>query len=36
VSALYDLSKPGKYLIEATELDGRALASNVATVTVVK
>lgn len=34
VSDLYDLSSPGKYSIEVTQLDGRSVHSNVLTVTV--
>ena len=35
VSTLFDMSIPGEYLVEVKALDGRLVASNVATVTVV-
>lgn len=34
VSALYEIKQPGKYLVEVTQLDGRAVKSNIATLTV--
>ncbi|HEY6351424.1 MAG TPA: hypothetical protein VI636_18630 [Candidatus Angelobacter sp.] len=35
LSDFYDMTAPGKYSIEVQELDGRAVRSNVVTVTVV-
>ena len=35
VSSLFDMSSPGKYLIEVKGLDGRPVISNVAAVTIV-
>lgn len=34
VSALYKITQPGKYLVEVTQLDGRTVQSNIATLTV--
>lgn len=36
VSDLYDMSTPGKYVIEVQQLDGRPVKSNVLTMTVVR
>ena len=36
VSSWYDMTQPGKYLIDVRELDGRAVQSNVVAVTIAR